>query len=128
MTVVPGEYKLVIPQRATLEETFWLPFDASAIVTAGAPAGFYASIWTSDKRETLLLGLSAIVDDPIVIGEDPENPLSEECKIRVRADWDDTKTVTRNGYWDLLVVWPNGDRDFYLQGPAVLDRNVTEVP
>jgi hypothetical protein len=121
MTVVPGEYKLVIPQRATLEETFWLPFDATG-------CEFYASVWTNEKRESVLLNLEVIVDEVLVIGEDPENPLSEECKIRVRADWDDTKTVTKNGYWDLLVVQTNGDRDFYLNGPAVLDRNVTEAP
>lgn len=121
MTVIPGDYKLVIPQRATLEETFWLPFDATGVT-------FFASIWTNDKRETSLLTLTVVVDDVLVIGDDPENPLSEECKIRVRADWDDTRAITKNGYWDLLAVQPGGDRDFYLHGPAVLDRNVTEAP
>lgn len=121
MTVIPGNYKLVIPQRATLEETFWLPFNATGVQ-------FYASIWTNDKRETQLLPLTVIVDDVLVEGEDPDNPNSIECKIRVRADWDDTRTITKNGYWDLLAVMPGGDRDYWLQGLAALDRNVTEAP
>lgn len=128
MTVVPGVYELVIPQRATLEEgPIWLPFDGTPIFAADPPAGIYASVWVNDKRTAKLLDLEVIVDDEVVIGDDPENPDSVECRIRLRADWAVTRAVKRSGYWDLLVVWPNGDRDYYLEGPATINRNVTEA-
>lgn len=129
MTIVPGTYELVIPQRATLEEgPIWLPFDGTAIVAAAAPAGFYASIWASDKRTVKLLDLTVIVDAAVIVGDDPDDPASIECKIRLRADWALTRAVRKSGYWDLLVVRPNGDRDYYLEGPAVVNLNVTEAP
>lgn len=122
MTFIPGVYKLIIPQRATLEEgPIWLPFDGTGVQ-------FYASVWTSDKRATKLFDLEVIVDAAVIVGDDPENPLSEECKIRLRADWDVTRAVTKNGYWDLLAVWPNGDRQYCLEGLAVTNFNVTEAP
>lgn len=122
MTFIPGNYKLIVPQRATLEEgPIWLPFNGTGLT-------FYSSVWTSDKRTTKLFDLDVIVDAAVIIGDDPENPLSEECKIRLRADWDVTRTATKNGYWDLLAVWPSGDRQYCLEGLAVVNFNVTEAP
>ena len=122
MTYIPGVYRLVIPQRATLEEgPIWLPFDGTGVQ-------FYASVWTSDKRTEKLFDLEVIIDAAVIIGDDPENPLSEECRIRLRADWEVTRAADRNGYWDLLVVWPSDDRDYCLEGPAVINLNVSEAP
>ena len=122
MTVEPGTYELLIPQRASLlEGPFWLGFDGTGVQ-------FFASVWTNEKRITKLLDLAVIVSRALVIGEDPENPSSEECEILISAPWEETSLVKKSGYWDLLAVFPDTTRHYYLEGPATVNLNVSEEP
>jgi hypothetical protein len=120
MTVEPVTYELIIPQRASLAEgPIWLPFD-------GTGASILASVWTSNRRTTKLFDLQVEVLADRVVGEDPADPGSVECKIALGASWTTTRTVKRNGYWDLLVIWPDATRDYFMEGPAIVNLNVTE--
>ena len=42
------------------------------------------------------------------------------------ADFEDTTNMKKNGIWDLMVIQPNNERYYWLEGIAVLDLGVTD--
>lgn len=120
MSTVPATYTLYIPQRASLSETIRVPYD-------GTDVEVYASVWDSDARKRKYLDLTVTWVDRYEEW-DPEDPTAIRATFTLSADWEDTKRVTKSGYWDLLWVWPDGLRDYILQGPATVDLNATEEP
>lgn len=44
------------------------------------------------------------------------------------GDSADTEAVTNDGYWDLLVVYPSGESDYWLRGQALVSNGYTENP
>jgi hypothetical protein len=106
-TVIPPIYELVIPQRATLRETFELPFD-------GQGKTVEAQIWTSYERTRLIcdLQVEVIQQSPTLI-------------VDVIANWEDLAGVSGSGVWDLAVNNADGTRDHWLKGPAYVDRRAT---
>lgn len=123
MTLIAARYDLVIPQRATLREgPIWLPID-------GRGCSFVAQVYADEKRKRKLLDLTVEVVDPFLVGADPEFPDSIECELMLTAPWEQTRLVDRDGFWDLLVIYPpdGEERDYYLQGLATLDRGVSEA-
>ena len=42
------------------------------------------------------------------------------------ADFSQTKTTIKNGKWDLMVISPNGDRNYWVEGDVVVDPGYTE--
>ena len=107
-TVVPAEYTLVIPQRATLRETIELPF-------AGTGKAVVAQVWNNAKRGTLLFELDVEVLEA--------SPL---LTVAISAPWTVTREVRKGGVWDLLVINADDTRDHWLSGPEELDERVTE--
>lgn len=120
MTVLPAIYNLVIPQRASLRETFRIPYD-------GTNAEVYASMWDSDKRRKQLLSFSIEWIDRYEEW-DPDDPSKVRSTIIMTATWEQTRLITKNGYWDLLWVWPDETRDYLLEGSTIINKNVTEEP
>jgi hypothetical protein len=118
MTTQPANYTLVIPQRASLREKIRVPYDGSGVEV-------YAEVWDSEKRRKKFLSL-----DVEWVNRHEEYDPQDETKIRstiiLSASWEETKTITKNGYWDLLWVWPDGLRDYILEGQAIVNRNATE--
>jgi hypothetical protein len=40
----------------------------------------------------------------------------------------DTQAVSKNGYWDLLVIKPDGESDYWIRGTATVATGYTENP
>lgn len=119
MSTKPATYSLVIPQRASLEETIRVPYD-------GTGCDVYAQVWDSDRRRRLLLNLTTTWVNRKELW-DPLDPTKIRATIKVTATWEQTRAVTKDGYWDLLWKWPDGLRDYLLEGAVELNRNVTEA-
>ena len=115
MTIRPATYDLVVPQRATLEQEFTLPFSC---VGKTVLAQIYSA-----RRAELLLQLTTVWVDR----EEEPTPGVFKGRFKLRADWEETAIVTKDGEWDLLVIDDaTGDRSYYLEGKAVLDVGLTE--
>jgi len=106
-TVIPPIYPLVIPQRATLRETFRLPFD-------GRGKTVEAQVWSSYERTRLICDLQVEI-----IEESPS------LTIEIIANWEDLESVSGTGVWDLAVNNADGTRDHWLKGPVSVDRRAT---
>ena len=117
MTRKPYYRELLIPQRGTLRQRWRFPFDGNELE-------IYASVYESDKRREKFFDIDI---EWIERNEVLESGLSS-CTFELVVPSGVTKTITRNGYWDLLVAWNGGDDEHFFHGPAILDRNVTERP
>lgn len=106
-TVIPPTYELVVPQRATLRETFELPFSGEGKTLA-------AQVWTSYEKTQLICNLTVEVSQ--------ESPT---WIFDIVADWEDLVNVSGSGVWDLVVDNGDGTRDHWLKGPISVDRRVT---
>jgi hypothetical protein len=120
MTTAPATVPLTIPQRGTLEHEIRLLFDCTG-------AEVYASVWNNEKRGTLLLPLTVTWIVRAETGWDPDDANRVRGRLTISATWEQTRAVTKDGYWDLLWVPATGERNFLMEGPAVLNRNVTEA-
>lgn len=119
MSLRPATYDLVIPQRASLSETIRVPFDGTGVTAV-------AQVWDSDKRRRLLLDL-AVTWINRREQWDNADPLKIRATLKLSAQWQQTRAVVKPGYWDLLWVWPDGLRDYILEGSATVNLNVSEV-
>ena len=115
MSVVPATYDLQIPQRATFVQEFTLPFDCTLKTVV-------AQVWNARRTEMLLeletvwVSRKETVSAGVFLG-----------RFKLRAEWDETAVVTKSGEWDLLVMdEATGDREYYLQGKAIVDPGYTE--
>lgn len=108
-TVIPAVYDLPIPQRATLRETIRLPFN-------GTGKTVFAQIWKDFKRRTLILQL-----DIVILATSPK------LTIELQAEWSETRLITKNAVWDLLIVNADSTREHWVTGETILSEAVTEA-
>lgn len=47
-------------------------------------------------------------------------------KFYLVASYADTTKMVKNGVWDLMVVYPNGERFYWIEGNAIIDPGVTD--
>lgn len=73
-----------------------------------------AQLWRDEHRQ----GKIADFD---VVYVDRANGL-----IRLRLSRSVTRTISASGFWDMLVIEPNGDADYWLEGPALLDVGLSD--
>lgn len=110
--ISPATYSLRIPQRATLEEPFVLKAAGEPLDLTGYT--ILASIWKDRDRREKIIDLTVIYVNRSL------------GSIKVRADRTVTRTITQSGFWDMLVIEPGGDADYWLEGPAPLDIGLTD--
>lgn len=115
MSIQPATYDLLIPQRASLRELIRVPYD-------GTEAQVFASVWDSEKRRRKYLDLDATW----INRREVLSSTSVRATVQLSASWEDTREITKDGYWDLLWVWPDGLRDYILEGKALINLNATE--
>jgi hypothetical protein len=107
VTVKPATYDLRIPQRATLRIQLKLPFSCVGRT-------LIAQVWDA-RRSTLMLTLDVEWID------------QAEGEFYLVADRDETRAVTKDGIWDLLVINDATDEgDYWLEGAAVLDTGASD--
>jgi len=110
--VRPATYTLRVPQRATLEEPITLKAGGEPLVLTGYTV--LAQIWKDEKRRTKIADLTVVYVNRSL------------GQIKLRLDRDQTREITKGGYWDMLVIEPGGDADYWLEGPVVLDPGLTD--
>jgi hypothetical protein len=116
MSIRPATYDLMIPQRATFEQEFTLPFDCNGKTVL-------AQVYSARRAEMLLEFETVWIDRAEIV-----IPEGYKGRFKLRADWDETAVVVKDGEWDLLVIDDaTGDRFYYLEGKAILDPGITEV-
>jgi hypothetical protein len=116
MSIQPATYDLVIPQRATFEQEFTLPFDCNGKTVL-------AQVYSARRAEMLLEMETVWIDRAELVSAGVY-----KGRFRLRADWEETAAITKDGEWDLLVIDDaTGDRFYYLEGKAILDPGITEV-
>jgi hypothetical protein len=120
VTVNGATYTLRIPQRASLLEIFRFPY-------SGINCNVYAKVWNNRRRERVLLDLTTTWINRHEL-YNQEDLSAVRSTIALTADWQETKNVTRNGYWDLVWIWPDGLREYPVRGPSAIDLNSTEEP
>ena len=107
--VTPGTWDITIPRRATFRQRFQLPFDCTG-------HELYAQVWTTVRRTRKLLTFSIEWID------------QANGEFDLVGESADTQKVSKSGYWDLLVVYPGGESDYWIRGAATVDNGYTENP
>lgn len=110
----PASYSLHIRQRATLEEPLVLK-------AAGQPmnlTGFtlVASIWRDQRRDEKLADLTVNYVD------------RAQGQVSLYLSRNQTRGLSGGGYWDLLVIEPSGNADYWLEGPVFIDVGLSDNP
>lgn len=119
MSIAPATYNLRIPQRASFSQEFTLPFDCTGRTVVG-------EVWNSRRSKLLLQFTTVWVDRAEVVPD--TDPVEYKGRFKLEADWELTRLVKTNGVWDLLVIDDaTGERDYWLEGDALLDKGYTEV-
>jgi hypothetical protein len=108
--MIPGRYELVIPRGATFSKTFRIWEDDQLKPLTGYAAKLQARDFPDSP--TLLLDLDLTVVDP---GEVVVTIPAAETTV---LDW-------LTGVWDLKLIAPDLEADFYLEGPVHVKPTVT---
>lgn len=110
--IYPAYYEIVIPNQATFSQDFQLKDSAGAALNLTGHT-IRASIWTEDKR--ILLADFTVTWINQVLG-----------KFNLYLSEDKTTSMTKNGMWDLLVIYPDLTESYWLRGPAVVAKGYTK--
>lgn len=110
--IAPATYDITIPQRATFSQTFTLK-DGDGVALNLAGHTVTAQLWTAGRGTKLADFTVAWV-----------NQGAGQFRLTLAATV--TRTLTADGYWDLLVANPDGSKDYWLRGAARLDPGYTE--
>jgi hypothetical protein len=102
----PGRHDITIPQRATFREQLQLKADGAPLNLTGYDA--VAQAW--DRRRTVKLADFTI--------EWVNRPAG---RLDLVLSHTATATFNKDGQWDLLLIQPNGDRFYWLEGSAFVD-------
>ena len=115
MSIRPATYDLQIPQRATFEQEFTLPFDCSGKTVL-------AQVYSARRAEMLLEFETVWIDRAELVSAGVY-----KGRFVLRADWEETAEVLRDGEWDLLVIDDaTGERFYYVEGKAIINPGITE--
>jgi hypothetical protein len=103
--VVPARYDITIYQRATFKRQITLPIDLSGHEV-------FAQIWDSKRRNKIAdfeINITNLVD-----GE-----------FEMILDWEETTPLKKAASWDLMVVYADQTRDYWLEGLVTIDPGLT---
>lgn len=106
----PARYDITIPQRATFRKRMRLKANGAAVNATGYQ--LVAQVW--DRRRLTKYA------DLTVVWIDQATGLFE-----LVLQYPGTTAVVKDGCWDLLVIQPDGDRYFWLEGNAYLDQGLS---
>lgn len=110
----PGYYALRIQQRATFECLIQLYTDNTPVDLTGYSG--VAQIFSDEKRTTKLIDITlAFTDRP-------------NGKIKLSLTREQTRLLVKNGFWDLLIIEPGQNADYWLRGPAILETGLSDQP
>lgn len=102
----PASYDITIPQRATFRQHFVLPFNCNGHTVV-------AQVWSEKRR-------SKIIEFTV----EWTNRAGGEFDLV--AGYDQTSKMTKDGEWDLMLLYPNQERYYWIEGRAILDPGYTD--
>jgi hypothetical protein len=103
--VVPGRYDITIYQRATFIRGITLPIDLTAHQV-------FAQIWDEKRRNKIADFEIDMID-------------AAEGNFNIILDWQETTPLKKAASWDLMVVYDNDTRDYWLEGLVTIDPGLT---
>lgn len=106
--MTPGRYDITIYQRSTFSIDVTLPFNLTGHQVL-------AQVW-DDKRRRKYADFSV---DVLSAG-------SQSSTIRLTIPSDTTRLITKQGEWDLMVVYGNGSKQYWLEGDVKVDPGYTD--
>ena len=126
----PVELLLPIDQAASINQLFRFYFDGTGLSA-------YAEVW--NKHNTLkLLNLTTSWVNRAEVGYWTKSftlngvvrtvTYKTRCSLRISATPLQTSEVKEDGFWDLLLVYPDGSRFYQVRGPAPLRVRATRGP
>jgi hypothetical protein len=104
----PGRYDITIYQRATFELEVTLPIDLTGHTVL-------AQVW-DDKRRRKYADMDVEYIDRVG-GE-----------IKLTIDSDVTKVINKQGEWDLMVIYSDDSKQYWLEGDVAIDPGYTDEP
>jgi hypothetical protein len=102
----PGRYDIEINQRATYQLRVTLPFNLTGHQVL-------AQVW-DDKRRRKFADMTVSVLDAV------------NGEIELEIDSDITSQMKKQGEWDLMVIYPNGTKQYWLEGNVTIDLGYTD--
>jgi hypothetical protein len=126
----PAELKLPIAQGGSISQTFRFYFDGTGLAA-------YAEVW--NKNNTLkLLDLTTTWINRAEVGSWTKSfalngviqtiTYTVRCSLKITATPAQTSLVKEDGFWDLLLLYPDGSRFYQVRGPAPLRVRATRGP
>lgn len=105
--MVPGRYDITIYQRATFSLQIKLPIDLTGHQVV-------AQVW-DDKRRRKYADFDVNITDAV------------EGKFTISIDSDVTRDFKKQGEWDLMVIYADGTRQYWLAGDVQIDPGYTDT-
>ena len=103
----PGRYDITIYQRATFQLQVTLPFNLTG-------HQIVAQVW-DDKRCKKAADFDVTINDAV------------NGELTLTIDSDVTKEIKRQGEWDLMIVYGNGNKEYWLEGNVTIDPGYTDT-
>lgn len=103
--MIPGRYDITIYQRATFRRQITLPIDLTGHEV-------FAQIWDSKRR-------NKIVDFEINMTDEAGG------QFDMILNWEETTPLKKAASWDLMVVYADQTRDYWLEGLVSVDPGLT---
>ncbi len=111
-----GKWDITIPQRATFRQSFqFVRFNEAGEEEPNFTAQdvFVSQLW-DDRRETLFAEFQVTAD-------------ANTGTVELYLPHQVTRTLRRNGRYEILSILENGDRRYRIEGNAFIDFNGTDA-
>lgn len=108
--MTPGRYDITIYQRATFSIDVTLPFNVTGHQVL-------AQVW-DDKRRRKYADFTV----------QTLTATSEASELRLTIPASVTRELTKQGEWDLMVVYSSGIKEYWLEGDVKIDLGYTDTP
>ena len=102
----PAKLDLTVYQRATLRKRFRFPFDCTGYEVK-------AQIWSAYRVKKLVDFETEWID-------------RADGTCDIVADFSETVFNAKGAQWDLLLIYPNLERHFWVEGGITVDAGFTE--
>jgi hypothetical protein len=102
----PATLDITIHQRATYRQLFNMPISLTGHTVV-------AQIWDEKRRNK-------------IIEFDVEWVNQAAGEFYLVADFLSTEKMTKDSQWDLMIVYANGEREYWIEGTALFDPGYTD--
>lgn len=102
----PAKLDLTVYQRATLRKRFRFPFDCTGYEVK-------SQIWSAYRVKKLVDFEAEWID-------------RVDGRVDIVADFNKTQFNAKGAQWDLLLIYPNLERRFWVEGGIIVDPGFTE--